>query len=174
MTRKLIAGIAAAAIALSVGAAPAQAASDGEKIALWLLGAAAVAAVIDDKNKNARNSPHRQTIITRSDDRSQQRYYDRDDRWDRDHRHDRWRDNDRRGRHSSKVVPQSCLRAGFEVGKRHSRAESFVSMQCLARRGAIPSMPRSCKASYVNGRYRYQGYDLGCLRDKGYVVRASR
>lgn len=173
MTSKLIAGITAAAIALGAGAAPAQAGNDGEKLALWLLGAAAVAAIVDD-NKNARNGPPRQTIVTRSDDRSQQRYYDRDDRWDRDYRHDRWRYNDRRGRHSSKVVPQSCLRAGFEVGKRRTRAESFVSMQCLAQRGAIPSMPRSCKASYVNGRYRYQGYDLGCLRQNGYVVRASR
>ncbi len=145
---RLIALVAATALALGV-AAPASALNEREQNALALiLGAVALGAIINDANKK-KNRP---TVSRYGND-----YYDDDRRGD---------DRDRWHRKHQRVIPAQC---SFQVRGSHGRRD-VVSARCLSEFGMGRNLPRECAFDVRAGHDTRRVYGARCLMENGYRI----
>lgn len=141
MSRKFIAAILAASIAItSFAAAPARAASD-EDIAKFLFGAAALAIIgkaINDSNRDQTTRfPDKEIIVTPRPDRR-------------------------------KVLPRRCVtRANTALGNN----TRVLRAKCLKRHYQRANrLPNSCRLPIWTQNGRKPAYLARCLRDRGYTI----
>lgn len=141
MSRKFIAAILAASMAItSFTAAPARAASD-EDIAKFLFGAAALAITgkaISDNNRNqATRFPDSEVVVTPRPNRN-------------------------------KVLPRRCVTRGKTALGNNTRV---LRAKCLNRHYARANrLPLSCRLPVWTQNGRKPAYLARCLRDRGYSI----
>lgn len=169
MFARLTGTLAAAAFALTtLGAAPVQAdRQDTARIAAALLGIAAIAKIIHDKNDRddtrsaSRDRPVHQPHVYRNDYYGQR--YDPVNRGGLYPRPVPPRVHDRR----AKLLPQECFRS-FETrkGPRH-----IFGRRCLKRNFRhVNSLPQACAVKFRSHGNTYRGYGARCLRRAGYAL----
>lgn len=154
MTKRFVATLMAASIALtSVFSAPARAADPGE-IGRILLGAGALFII---GNEIAKNNNKSRTVTRR---------YVEPQRYVEPHRHSRYVEPPRRVKPNRKIVPVACLR---ENGYRDGPARYF-GKRCLQNNMRNANrLPSYCQ-SYVWGRNGQRTvYDARCLRRDGWT-----
>jgi hypothetical protein len=143
MSRKFIATVLAASIAItSFSFVPARAASDDD-VAKFLFGIATLAIIgkaIDDHDRADRRRKHEREVTA----------YPKP--------------------HKRKVLPRRCLtRAETAVGhKRVMRAKCLNRHFARADR-----LPQACRLPYWTNKGRKPGYLMRCLRDRGYRVQKN-
>lgn len=161
MTRKFIAAVVGAALAITaVGAAPARADQDLVRALAAIAGIAIVGKVIKDKIEGNDNRVSR----NRYDDR----YYDVRPGYHSD------RDVIRRVTprplpHNvrRRLLPGECLRS-FRA---HDRRYRVFGIECLERNyDYTRSLPRACEVRFRAEQKKRRGYDARCLRDRGYQL----
>ena len=162
MTRKLIATIAAAAIALSgLTATPAAALDDREVIKL-LLGAAAVGVLVNELNKK-----NKKEIAAENAYRNNNVYRYDDDRYDR-YRND---DNHRSSRaNHNRVIPSNCL---FDIRTRNGN-RAVVGERCVENSNFRGNLPKACKFEMRRDGRKQTVYGANCLRDRGIRIASAR
>lgn len=143
MTKRLIATVLAASLAMtSVAVTPARAADSGE-IGRFLLGAGALFIIGSAlANRDKRN-------------------YDRDDYVTR-----RYEEPRRKYKPRRKVVPSACLRVNrFDNGPRR-----YFGRHCLSKRMRyVERLPRACYTTIWTDRGARGVYAARCLRNHGWV-----
>lgn len=167
MKNRMTAIVLATSLAVSgLTAAPARAASDGEKAILMLLGAAAIYGIAKTAEKERAENP----VVTGQDD-----WYRGDRGWRHGHGDDqaghhrhghgdahRWRDR--------ASLPVECMRATDGKG----RPISFLERSCVARSGYRGPLPKSCAALFPTRHGYVPGLGARCLSRQGYVLVGRR
>lgn len=166
MRTRLIALVAAAAIAVGA-AAPAVALSEREQNTLALiLGAVAIGAVINEANKSrTRRAP----VTTRQDSGywTDGRYRD-DHGYPTDHRY-RYDDEHSKYR-KGRTIPQECT---FPIRSNGGR-QSVVSARCLSEFGIDRHLPRDCAFDLRVGYENRRVYSARCLQRNGFRIAGLR
>ena len=167
MTRKLIATIAAAAIALSGLTATPAAALDDREVVKLLLGAAAVGVLVNELNKK-----NKKEIAAENAYRNNTSYRYDDNRYD-DNRYDnnRYDNNSRSSRaNRNRVIPQACV---FDIRTRNGYRD-VVSGHCVERSNFRGNLPKDCKFQVRRNGRSQTVYGANCLRDRGIRIASAR
>ena len=157
MTRKLIATIAAAAIALSGFTATPAAAMDDREVIKLLLGAAAVGVLVNELNKK-----NKKEIAAESAYRNNNVYRYDDNRYDNNTRNARVNRN--------RVIPSSCV---FDIRTRNGNRD-VVSGNCVERSDFRGNLPKDCKFEIRRDGRKQTVYGASCLRDRGIRIASAR
>ena len=176
MSRKFIALVLAASIAVTGFSASTARASDAEAIVKFV-GTAATLYVIGNAIKESREKDTRKVKV--HDDR---RRYDRDDRYGRNDRYDRYGrghgdrgryDNGHRGRdrdwhRGPRPLPAACLMRGYDRNKGRTHV---LGARCVERNySQARRLPNHCRVQMRTEKGVRVVYDTGCLRRQGFEV----
>lgn len=150
MHRKFIALIVGTAIAVTMfSTAPARAGDDAGRIIAGLAALALIGAAIHqyERNRDDQVTSSVRTYPTHPRTRPLPRHVARYD------------------------LPRSCLRRPYGNG----RGSALVGERCLNQTYRhAGSLPAACRVSVRDGRHRRDGFDVGCLRARGYRLVAGR
>ena len=165
MSRKFIATVVAAALAVAmIGNAPARADEDVARALAAIVGAAVVGAIINqqlqDDKKGKKNK-----VATHRKNKPVANVWPQGGRTDRVIR--RAAPRPLPDRVKRKLLPGQCLRS-FDT--RDGRARVFAK-KCLNKNYAHNrSLPRTCAVKFRSHKKKQHGYDARCLRRQGYQL----
>lgn len=160
MTRRLIAAITAAALALGpMGATTASALDRKDRNALALiLGAATLGIIIHENNKDKKKAAK---IVSRNNQKHH-RHYDDDKHRHKKHKgHYGYREQNRHA-----VVPAECV---FPIRVRDGR-RNVVSERCLTETRSARRLPKECSFQIRDQWGGRTVYGARCLKDRGWQI----